>query len=74
MQQIYLHSNFKLKGLKSLKSLNEVINHPDYNYPRHPQSNGHIERCNRTIEEQYLGWVDEGDIERINEGLMDYLL
>ena len=45
-----------------------------YNYPRHPQSNGHIERFNRTIQEQYLEWDGLEDIEKINEGLMNYLL
>lgn len=47
-----------------------------FNYPRHPQSNGHLERFNRTIQEQFAYWnldaIDEPDI--FNRRLMRYLL
>ena len=46
------------------------------NYPRHPQSNGHLERFNRTIQEQFAYWhtdaLDEPD--DFNRKLMDYLV
>jgi putative transposase len=47
-----------------------------YNYPRHPQSNGHLERFNRTIQEQFAEWhIDEiDDTEVFNRPLMDYLI
>jgi putative transposase len=47
-----------------------------FNYPKHPQSNGHLERFNRTIQEQFAYWntdsLDEPDI--FNRLLMKYLL
>ena len=47
-----------------------------FNYPRHPQSNGHLERFNRTIQEQfayhYSDYLDEPD--DFNRFLMDYLI
>jgi len=47
-----------------------------YNYPKHPQSNGHLERFNRTIQEQcvhlYMDYLDEPD--EFNRKLMEYLI
>jgi putative transposase len=47
-----------------------------FNYPKHPQSNGHLERFNRTIQEQcvslYLDYLD--DPEEFNRKLMEYLI
>jgi len=47
-----------------------------FNYPRHPQSNGHLERFNRTVQEQFAYWhfdtLDEPDA--FNRELMDYLI
>ena len=47
-----------------------------YNYPKHPQSNGHLERFNRTIQEQFAEWhMDELDEPEVfNQPLMDYLI
>ena len=47
-----------------------------FNYPKHPQSNGHLERFNRTIQEQFTDWhTDELDDSRVfNSKLMEYLL
>jgi len=46
------------------------------NYPRHPQSNGHLERFNRTIQEQFTDYhsdyIDEPD--DFNRLLMGYLV
>ena len=47
-----------------------------FNYPRHPQSNGHLERFNRTIQEQFADWhldslYEPQDFNRI---LMEYLI
>ena len=47
-----------------------------FNYPKHPQANGHLERFNRTIQEQfvelYLDFIDEPA--DFNLKLMDYLI
>jgi putative transposase len=47
-----------------------------FNYPRHPQSNAHLERFNRTIQEQFAYWhIDYLDeVEIFNRKLMKYLL
>jgi len=47
-----------------------------FNYPRHPQSNGHLERFNRTIQDQcvnlYIDYIDEPAA--FNQKLMEYLI
>jgi transposase InsO family protein len=47
-----------------------------FNYPRHPQSNGHIERLNRTSQEQFVDWytdsLDDPDV--FNRSLLNYLI
>lgn len=46
-----------------------------FNYPRHPQSNSHVERFNRTVQEQFAYWhtrLDEPDA--FNRRLMNYLV
>lgn len=47
-----------------------------FNYPRHPQSNAHMERFNRTIQEQFTHWHSDflDDISGFNQRLMKYLL
>ncbi len=47
-----------------------------FNYPRHPQSNGHLERFNRTVQEQFVDWYVDclDDPEPFNRSLMDYLI
>ena len=47
-----------------------------YNYPKHPQSNGYLERFNRTIQEQFvytnIDYIDEPDT--FNRHLVEYLI
>jgi len=47
-----------------------------FNYPRHPESNGFLERFNRTVQEQcvnlYIDYLDEPD--DFNRKLMEYLI
>ncbi len=47
-----------------------------FNYPRHPQSNGFLERFNRTVQEQFAYYntdiLDEPD--DFNRALMRYLI
>lgn len=47
-----------------------------FNYPRHPQSNGHLERFNRTIQEQFADWHTDvlDEPESFNRLLMNYLI
>ncbi len=47
-----------------------------FNYPRHPEANGYLERFNRTIQDQFVNWyTDELDEpEYFNEKLMEYLI
>jgi len=47
-----------------------------FNYPKHPEANGYLERFNRTIQEQFANWytdyLDEPDV--FNQKLMEYLI
>jgi len=48
-----------------------------FTYPRRPQTNGGIERFNRTIQEQFVSWEKEDlteDIYAFNIKLMEYLI
>ena len=47
-----------------------------FNYPKHPQSNGHLERFNKTVQEQFVYWhIDYLDqIDEFNQKLMEYLI
>jgi putative transposase len=67
-------------GSEFLKHFNQSCQDNDlvhfFNYPRHPQSNGHLERFNRTIQEQFADWhIDRlYDPEEFNRILMEYLI
>jgi transposase InsO family protein len=45
-------------------------------YPRHPQSNAHIERFNRTLRSQFLEHYEDviDDVQSLNQALIDYLV
>jgi len=47
-----------------------------FNYPKHPQSNAHLERFNKTIQDQfvnhYIDYLD--DLDSFNNELMQYLI
>jgi len=47
-----------------------------YNYPKHPQANGCLERFNRTIQEQFVYWHIDliDDVSEFNRKLMEYLI
>ena len=53
---------------------NELVHF--FNYPRHPQSNGHLERFNRTVQEQFVDWNTQSldEPEFFNRDLMEYLI
>ncbi len=67
-------------GHEFLKHFSQACSDQDlvhyFNYPRHPQSNSHLERFNRTVQEQFVYWhfdaLDEPDA--FNRELMDYLI
>jgi transposase InsO family protein len=48
-----------------------------HTYPRTPKMNAHVERFNRTIQEEYLNYkkfILLNDIDRFNSEMMDYLI
>ena len=48
-----------------------------HTYPRHPKMNAHVERFNRTIQEEFADWHGAllgGDVNGFNAKLMDWLL
>jgi putative transposase len=67
-------------GSEFLKYFNQSCQNKDlvhfFNYPRHPQSNGHLERFNRTIQEQFADWYTDSldDPAVFNKHLMEYLI
>lgn len=62
------------KYFRSYAEENNIVHF--FNYPRSPKSNAHIERFNRTIQEQYVEWHLEEMREprAFNIGLMEYLI
>lgn len=47
-------------------------------YPHTPKMNAHIERFNRTLEEEFIMWrkhlmVDRDNLEKVNEKLQEYV-
>jgi putative transposase len=67
-------------GSEFLKHFNQSCQDNDlvhfFNYPRHPQSNGHLERFNRTIQEQFVDWHTDNlyEPDDFNRILMEYLI
>ena len=47
-----------------------------YNYPRHPQSNAHVERFQGTLRKQFVEWCEEDprDVTGFNQALVRWLL
>lgn len=47
-----------------------------FSYPRHPQSNAHVERFHRTLRDQFLNWCedDPADTCQFNQALVVWLL
>ncbi len=47
-----------------------------FNYPKHPQSNAHLERFNKTIQDQFVNrHIDDlDDLDHFNRQLMQYLI
>ena len=47
-----------------------------WNYPRQPYKNGHVEKFNRTIQEEFIDWHEMllEEPNQFNQKLMDYLL
>lgn len=47
-----------------------------WNYPRQPYKNGHIEKYNRTIQEEFVDWNEIllEDTQKFNQKLMDWLI
>jgi putative transposase len=47
-----------------------------FNYPNHPQSNAHLERFNKTAQDQFVNWhIDDlDDLDSFNHQLMEYLI
>jgi transposase InsO family protein len=48
-----------------------------FNYPRRPQWNGHVERFNRTLQDEFISWREErlfGDLPVFNRHLINYLV
>jgi len=47
-----------------------------FNYPKHPEANGYLERFNRTIQEQFACWYTDylDEPEFFNQKMMEYLI
>lgn len=69
-------------GSEFLKNFHEYClahNIPHYFiYPNTPKMNAHIERFNRTLEEEFIMWhkhlmVDRDNLEKVNEKLQEYV-
>jgi transposase InsO family protein len=56
--------------------INQTSSTHFHTYPKTPQANGHIERYNRTIQEEYVDYhaSELNNLELFNSNLMDYLI
>ncbi len=47
-----------------------------FNYPKHPEANGYLERFNRTIQDQFVNWYIDilDEPAEFNRELMEYLI
>ena len=59
-----------------LKYLDDEHKTHFFTYPRHPKSNAHIERFNRTLQDQHLNYYrhELADLDLFNKELANYLL
>lgn len=67
-------SEFALRFEEACEKLNLIHFHT---YPRTPKMNAHIERCNRTLSEDFVCWhkaLLRDDVPAFNEKLVDWLL
>ena len=66
-------SEFKKHFSKKLRELNLTHYHT---YPKTPKMNAHVERFNRTIQDDWIDWhiTDLKDPNNFNNSLMDYLI
>ena len=74
----HLHTD---NGSEFHKDFDQAVNKESlvhfWNYPRNPKGNAHIERFNRTIQDEFLSWRREmlaTDLDQFNQETIDWLI
>jgi hypothetical protein len=68
---------FEIKGIQTDNIIKEKRNKTLFNYPRYPKGQAYVERMNRTLQEEFVMYYEDYELEDIyefNKKMLQYML